>query len=144
MKTGFAVLAVRVAILARDEGVTRVPGGKLEIPLDWIRIQPVQDLLGSVQFPEKVEPAGSTIVSPQIEELMAVCSPVESPATTFRTVPPWVGIVRLTVAWGRTGRAGPLLTEAEKVKPFAKVACCPSTACTVMVTLPAVSAGVTA
>lgn len=88
VKTGFAVLAVRVAILARDEGVTRVPEGKLEIPLDWIRIQPAQDLLGSVQFPKKVEPAGRTIVSPQVDELIKVCSPVESPATTLRTVPP--------------------------------------------------------
>jgi hypothetical protein len=61
-----------VAIFEELEGLTRIPGaGKFPIALDRISIHPEQAVAGIVKFPLYVEPATSTIVSPQVEALMA-------------------------------------------------------------------------
>ena len=63
-----------------------------------------------------VEPAMRTIVSPQVELLMAFWRETAFPAGTFRTVPVCVGMVKFTVACGSVGNAGPAFADERIVK----------------------------
>jgi hypothetical protein len=61
-----------VAILDALEGPTLLPGeGKLAREFDTISIHPEQEVEGMVKFPLYVEPAARTIVSPQVDALIA-------------------------------------------------------------------------
>lgn len=64
-----------IGIFGAFDGPTRLPGaGRLARSLETISIHPelpVQDFAGMVKLPLYVEPATRTIVSPQLDALMA-------------------------------------------------------------------------
>jgi hypothetical protein len=107
-----------IAMLETFDGVTRLPEeGRLARALDMTSIQPelfVQVVGGIVKFPLYVEPAARTIVSPQVEALMALWKLVAFPDGTLRiqlepvvnvgqAEVPCVGRVRFTVFCGNVG-----------------------------------------